>query len=311
MERFLNPRNDWMFKKIFGSEPNKDILIDLLNAVFDGTRQPIEDVVFLPTHQDPEIAALRQTIVDVRCTDTDKNQFIVEMQHYGDPFFIKRACLYASRAYSIQLRRRDPNNKTKENLDVVYGDVKPVIFLAILDTLSLIKGEDCISHNALLDIVTHANNIKEFSFSFIRLDKFNKTLDESESLVDKWCYFFKNAETTEQEDFEKIKKHWPLIGKAYDVLEVSNYTPEEYDKYCRHQMYADAHESCIWGARQEGLAEGEAKGLAAGKAEGLAEGEAKKALETATLMLAGGLQADVISQYTGLSIEEVQTLSKA
>ncbi|MDR1208610.1 MAG: Rpn family recombination-promoting nuclease/putative transposase [Holosporales bacterium] len=304
MERFFNPRNDWMFKKIFGSEPNKDILIDLLNAVFDGIRTPIEDVAFLPTHQDPEIAALRQTIVDVRCTDTDKNQFIVEMQHYGDPFFIKRACVYASRAYSIQLKKRDTNDKTRDNLDTLYGDVKPVIFLAILDTLPLIKGDNYLSHNAILDIDTHAINIEEFSFSFIRLDKFHKNLDESESLVDKWCYFFKNAETTKREDFEKIKNRWPLVGKAYEVLEISNYTPEEYEAYCHYEMCADAHESCIWGARQEGLAEGEAKGLAKGLAEGLAEGKR----ETAIAMLARGLDVDFVSQCTGLSAEEAKAL---
>jgi predicted transposase/invertase (TIGR01784 family) len=116
MEGVLDPRNDWMFKKIFGSKLNKDILIDFLNAVFDGVRPPIKSVVFLPTHQDPEVAAYRTTLVDVRCTDERKNQFIVEMQHYGDALFMQRACVYASRAYAAQVKVREPKkNKGKKS----------------------------------------------------------------------------------------------------------------------------------------------------------------------------------------------------
>jgi predicted transposase/invertase (TIGR01784 family) len=316
MERFLNPRNDWMFKKTFGSRPNKDILIDFLNAVFDGERAPIESVTFLPTHQDPEIAAFRQTIVDVRCMDASKNQFIVEMQHYGDLFFMQRACVYASRAYIEQGKVLDPDDdKHDKKKKSVYADVNPVIFLAILDTLPEIKGENYLSHNEILDKETHARNIEEFSFSFIRLDKFHKSFSESQSVLDKWCYFFKNAQTTKAEDIAKMKGSYPLVNKAYEVLKRSNYTEEEYQAYCHAEMDADAHESCINSAREEGLAKGKAEGLVEGEAKGLAkgkaEGEAKKARETAIALLAEGLHVDVVSRCTGLSIEEVNALSKS
>jgi predicted transposase/invertase (TIGR01784 family) len=299
MERLLNPRNDWMFKKTFGSMPNRDILIDFLNAVFDGERAPIERITFLPTHQDPEIASLRQTFVDIRCMDVNKNQFIVEMQHYGDLFFMQRACVYASRAYIEQVRVPGPGDGKRKKKRSVYADVKPVIFLAILDTFSKIKGDDYISHNVLLDKKTLACNIEEFSFSFIRLDKFHKSFSESQSVLDKWCYFFKNAQTTKAEDIAKMKDRYPLVNKAYDVLKRSNYTEEEYQAYCHAEMSADAYESCINSARVEGLAKG------------LAEGEAKALVlikETARSLLAEGMSPEAVSRCTKLSIEEVMAL---
>jgi hypothetical protein len=299
MERFFNPRNDWMFKTIFGSEPNKDILIDFLNAVFEGVQDPIEDVTFLPTHQNPEVAAFRQTLVDVACTDTNKKQFIVEMQHYGDPFFIKRACIYASRAYTGQLKMPDPKDRdegiSKAGINKsAYSDIKPVTLLAILDSFPLIEGDSYISHNAVLDIDTHANNIKEFSYSFIRLDKFRKTFDESIKLLDKWCYFFKNAEITSLEDLAKIKDSCPFVSRAYDVLNIGNYTQQEYEDYFHYQMCADAHESCVWGAREEGEAKGKAEGLK----------------QAACSMLAEGMSPEVVSRCARLSLEEVMLLLK-
>ncbi|MDR1208277.1 MAG: Rpn family recombination-promoting nuclease/putative transposase [Holosporales bacterium] len=292
MERFLDPRNDWMFKKTFGSMPNNDILIDFLNAVFKGERAPIESITFLPTHQDPEIASLRQTFVDVRCMDVNKNQFIVEMQHYGDSFFMQRACVYASRAYIEQVKVSGPGEDQNEKKRSVYSDVKPIIFLAILDSFSAIEGDDYVSHNAFLDKKTFKCNIKEFSFSFIRLDKFHKSFGESQSVLDKWCYFFKNAQTTKAEDIAKMKDLYPLVNKAYDVLKRSNYTEEEYQAYCHAEMSADAYESCINSAREEGNVEGKKEGIK----------------ETARSMLAEGMSPEAVSRYTKLPIEEVLSI---
>jgi predicted transposase/invertase (TIGR01784 family) len=178
--------------------------------------------------------------------------------------------------------------------------------LGILDSFPSIEGEDYVSHNVLLDNKTYAHNIKEFTFSFIRLDKFRKNFEESQSVLDKWCYFFKHADVTKPKELEKIQKNYPLVSKAYNALNVTNYTPKQYQEYCHAEMCADAHESVIFEARDKGLAEGKAEG----KAEGLAEGEAKKARETAIAMLSKGIPVDVVSQCTGLSLEAVNALNK-
>ncbi len=101
ISKFLNPKNDYAFKKIFGTEKNKDILVDFINAIlrFEGTEQ-IKTVVFLSPIQDPEIAAKKQSIVDILCTDQKGQQYIIEMQVAHMAGFEKRAQYYASKAYS-------------------------------------------------------------------------------------------------------------------------------------------------------------------------------------------------------------------
>ncbi|MDR0631562.1 MAG: Rpn family recombination-promoting nuclease/putative transposase [Holosporales bacterium] len=306
MERFLNPRNDWIFKRVFGTEQNKDILIGFLNAVFEGVHEPIEDVEFLPSHQNPEIAVLRQSIVDVKCTDIKNRKFIVEMQCYRDPDFIKRACLYASRAYFDQLTTTSDSRKEgapqgKEDgrklKEFNYSKIKPVIFLAILYDFTLIPDEDgYISHNKIFDTKTHKQHIKEFSYSFLELDKFQKSFEESKTLLEKWCYFFKNAEWTLPDEVEEMKKHCPVVGKAYDALERYSYTPEEYEAYLLYDMGVAAHEAGIRCAREEGVAEGLEKGVR--------EGVKKVAIS----MLRKGLTVETVSDYTGLSIEQINAL---
>jgi hypothetical protein len=90
MRRFLDPKNDFAFKRLFGTEKNKEILIRFLNEMFAGIHDKIEDVEFLKTNQDPEIASLRQSIVDVLCSDAGGKTWVVEMQRAGDSPFIPK-----------------------------------------------------------------------------------------------------------------------------------------------------------------------------------------------------------------------------
>ncbi|MDR1031890.1 MAG: Rpn family recombination-promoting nuclease/putative transposase, partial [Holosporales bacterium] len=102
MDRYLNPKSDLAFKKVFGTDKNKEVLLAFLNDVFEGVHDKITDVTFLKLDQNPEIKCLRQSIVDVLCKDTQGKQFIIEMQCAKEPHFIKRAVAYASRAYLNQ-----------------------------------------------------------------------------------------------------------------------------------------------------------------------------------------------------------------
>jgi predicted transposase/invertase (TIGR01784 family) len=99
--KYLDPKNDYAFKRIFGTEKNQDILVHFLNDMlsFSGKNQ-IQSVSFLKTAQDPEIAAKKQSLVDVLCKDETGRQYIVEMQVARTPGFEKRAQYYAAKAYS-------------------------------------------------------------------------------------------------------------------------------------------------------------------------------------------------------------------
>jgi predicted transposase/invertase (TIGR01784 family) len=110
MDRILNPKNDFAFKKVFGKAKHKNILIAFLNDIFEGVQEKIEDVEFLPLHQNAEIAMLRQSIIDVLCRDKDGNSWIIEMQCARDSSFIKRATSYACRVYLNQKNRSKDKN---------------------------------------------------------------------------------------------------------------------------------------------------------------------------------------------------------
>ena len=167
--KFLDPKNDVAFRRIFGSEKNKDILIHFINDVLelkDGDR--IKEVTFLSTIQIPEIAAKKQSVVDVLCKDENGVQLIVEMQVSPQTGFEKRAQYYAAKAYSRQL------NKGKEE-GARYIDLKAVIFIAISNNIIFPDKVFYKSDHIILDKDTYAHDLKDFSFTFIELPKFKIT----------------------------------------------------------------------------------------------------------------------------------------
>jgi predicted transposase/invertase (TIGR01784 family) len=309
MERFLDPKNDYVFHRLFGTEKNKAILIEFLNAVFKGHEKPIEDLTFLQPHQQVEIAVLRESIVDVLCRDQDGTHFIVEMQCYWDRAFLKRACFYACRAYI--------NQKVK---GIDYADLKPIRFLAILKESIFPKKESYLSRHEYHDVFTHERDINEFVFTFLELGKIDKTIEESKTIIEKWVYFFKYASDTTNEELMRLTQEYPVISDAYQALSKFNYSVAEMDEYYRYDMKVDEINNRIDAGRAEGLVEGKAEGLAEGKAEGLAEGEAKgkaeglsegeaKATRNLALeLLRQGVDKNIIATATKLSLEELEHL---
>ncbi|WP_223245650.1 Rpn family recombination-promoting nuclease/putative transposase [Cardinium endosymbiont of Bemisia tabaci] len=143
--KFLNPKNDVAFRKIFGSEKHKDILIHFINDVLDLKKsEKIEKVTFLSTIQDPDIACKKESIVDVLCTDQYGKQIIVQMQVAPQKGFEKRAQYYASKAYCGQLN-------SGQEVGARYQDIKSVIFIAITDYIIFPEKKDYVSNHVILD----------------------------------------------------------------------------------------------------------------------------------------------------------------
>jgi predicted transposase/invertase (TIGR01784 family) len=283
MRSFLDPKNDFAFKRLFGVEKHKNILIQFLNDIFDGVHPRIEEVEFLKTAQDPDISVSRQSIVDVLCKDMTGRQFIIEMQCASDSHFLNRAKAYACRVY---LNQRVKKNK---NGDHNYGDMKPVIFLAIVNYILFPNKKKYLSHHKHLDIETFECDIEGLSFSFLELKKLDKELHELSNNIEKWMYFFKNAPSTEPSELEEISRNSPIIREAYGALAEYAFTPEELLEYERYDMQKDAEETRLKDAKTEG--------------------ELKRAKETALSMLSDGMPIETISKYTGLPIEDVENIS--
>jgi predicted transposase/invertase (TIGR01784 family) len=302
LSKFLDPKNDVAFRKIFGTEKNKDILIHFLNDVIEfGGKAHIKDVTFLKTIQDPEIKANKTSIVDILCTDQKGNRYIVEMQVAKEKGFEKRAQYYASKAYSSQLHIKGK-----------YHTLKAVIFLAIADYIMFPKKKEFKSDHVILDKKSHENDLKDFSFTFLELPKFKKGIDELSNITEMWVYFFKHAEETSQEDFHKLLEQEQIIGRAYEELDRYSWSEEDLAKYDQAEKYEGAYLAsleCKYDeGKLEGRQEGEKIGIEKGEKIGIEKGEKTALLKVAKNMLKQGIKVPDIQTATGLSKQQILSL---
>ncbi|KIE04872.1 putative transposase [Candidatus Jidaibacter acanthamoeba] len=288
--KYLDPKNDIAFKKIFGSEKNKDIVVHFLNDILGKTGEgKIKEVSFLNPVQIPEIAVKKQSIIDVLCTDESGVQYIVEMQVAKVRGFEKRAQYYAAKAYSNQM------NSGEE-----YGSLKEVIFLAIVDFVMFPDKEGYKSEHVILDKASYENDLKDFSFTFIELPKFKKDrVEDLKTHEEKWCYFFKHSKNPE--NIEKlIKSSDNVISKAYDALLSHHWSDQElnaYEQVTKANLDALAREAQV---KEEAMAEGMEKGII--------EGEKNKTLEIAKKMLFKNIPVEEIIELTGLTVKEIKEI---
>ena len=295
LSKFLDPKNDIAFKRVFGSENHRDILIHFINDILElKGNEEIESVEFLSPIQDPEIAYKKQSIIDVLCRDREGVQIIVEMQVAPTKGFEKRAQYYAAKAYSRQL------NQGKEE-DGQYQNLKEVIFIAIADCVIFKDKDGYKSDHVILDKNSYEHDLQDFSFTFIELPKFRKDkISELENIVEKWCYFFKYASNTSEEDLKTLIGSDLVINEAYEALNQFNWSEKELIAYEQELKRIRDNR-----AAEDYLIE---QGIEQGIEKGKAEGETNKAIEIAKNLLRQNIDLSIISAMTGLSQEELTAL---
>ena len=293
LSKFLDPKNDIAFKKIFGTKKNKDILIHFLNdmIVFKEVK-PIVDVTFLKTIQDPEAMAKKTSIVDILCEDQDKNSYVVEMQVAQHQGFEKRAQYYAAKAYTSQMERGG-----------TYENLKEVIFIAIANFTMFPDKASYKSDHVIFDRENQQQDLRDFSFTFLELEKFTKTKDQLNTMIDKWAYYFKHAEETSEQDLHKIFENDEIILKAYEELDRFHWNDDDlraYDAVIKHEMdYQASLDFKFEEGREEGREEGKAEGIEEGK------------IEVAKTLLESGQTIEFVSQMTGLDEKTLTVLKDA
>ena len=302
MSRFLDTKNDVAFKKIFGTEKNKDILIHFLNDILSlGDKDEITEVEFLSTVQDADIASKKQSLVDVLCKDKTGIQYIIEMQVSPSLGFEKRAQYYAAKAYC-----RQTNRGQKE--DGKYANLKEVIFIAIADTILFPDKKEYKSDHILLDKDNYEHDLKDFYFTFIELPKFKKErIEDLSNMVEKWCYFFKHAKETSKEDLERIIGSDKVIERAYEALDQFSWSEQELIAY-------EQEIKRVWdnqAVEDYKILKAEEKGLKKGKAEGKAEGRHEEKIIIAKNLLSQAVDTKLIMQVTGLSEGELISLRQS
>ncbi len=284
-ERYISLLTDFGFKRIFGTAPNKDLLINFLNSLFAG-RQVIKDVMYLNTEHFGDNASARSAIFDVYCEGEDGEKFIVEMQNAYQDFFKDRSLFYAT--FPIR-------EQAKKGADWDFR-LSRVYTVALLNFNMREEAFDKkeITHTVkLCDIKTNKVFYKKLDFIYVEIAKFQKTEDELETLYDKWLYVLKNLYKLESRPKALRDK---IFDRLFKEAEIAAFTPEELREYEGSlKAYRDIKNS-IDTARREG----EAKG----RAEGRAEAEAAIARK----LKAKGFSATDISEMTGLAEDEIEAL---
>ncbi|WP_353278282.1 Rpn family recombination-promoting nuclease/putative transposase [Wolbachia endosymbiont (group B) of Longitarsus flavicornis] len=303
--KFLDVRNDYAFKRIFGTEKNKDILIHFLNDILGFTGlAAIHDVEFLATILDPEIAAKKQSIVDVLCKDSQGSRYIIEMQFTKTKGFEKRAQYYAAKAYSSQADQGDN-----------YHNLKEIIFIAVADCIIFPDKAEYKSNHVILDQNSFEHDLKDFYFVFIELPKFTKTKeDQLENIVEKWCYFFRYAAETSEEDLDKIVGSDVIIKQAYEEMNKFNWSEEELLAYEQMKKRIMDEVAALAQKFDEGLKVGQEKGrqegIQIGHQKGREEGEKQAKIAVAKNLLKAGVSVDLIAESTGLSQADISQLKE-
>ncbi|MBD2578705.1 Rpn family recombination-promoting nuclease/putative transposase [Oscillatoria sp. FACHB-1406] len=284
---FINPKTDFAFKKIFGSEQSKDILISFLNSILSENRPAIQDLEILDPYQAPRIRGVKDTYLDIKAVLSDNTTVIIEMQVLNVEGFEKRILYNAAKSYSIQL-----------DLGEGYTLLNPVIALTITDFEMFPEISRPISRFVLKErdyLVDYISD--DLELVFVELPKFNLELDQLSTLSDKWLYFIKNARLLHE--IPANLQEVPELEKAFEIADRVNLSREELEDLEKREIYIHDQRNIIKKALQQGLEQG----LEQGREEGRRSSQIAIARQ-----LIGILDKEIISQTTGLSVEEIRSL---
>jgi len=279
---FLDPTSDIAFKKLFGNQAKKEILISFLNSVLErNNAEKIVDVTITDPYNNPDTGWLKLSIVDVRCVDQQGRHLIVEVQVKYQDDYPQRVQHYMAHAIARQLGKAGR-----------YREIMPVIFIGILEE-NLFKSSGYLSHHNIRNTETQEHALQHMDFYFIELPKFTKTLEQLNSVTDKWIYLLKNAE--ELDSVPKQLQTPVEIEEAMDELKQGNLSPKELGAY---DVYLDARR--VEQSVKETL-------IRRSKKEGIKEGIKEGKIEIARQLL-DVLDIETIAKKTGLSIDEIKKL---
>ena len=302
MSRFINPFTDVGFKRIFGQEVSKPLLLDFLNHLLEGERV-ITDLTLLDKELPGVYEGDRSTIYDIYCQTDTGEYIIVEMQNRYQHTFKQRSVYYAAQAIARQGERGSQ-----------WGyDVKAVYVVSFLNFQLKDISTDFRTDVGLLDMRHHTLFTDTLRLIYLQLPLFTKEADECDNDFERWIYVLKNMETLNRLPFAAQSAVFQKLASITDVASLSKDDRMKYDESLRKfrdtlvVMQTERMEG-----HAQGLAEGHAQGLAEGRAEGREEGReegrAEAVLAHARLMKGKGYPIADIAEITGLTSEQVAQL---
>ncbi len=309
--RFISPKTDFAFKKIFGSTDSQDILISFLNALIYAGEPIIQDLQIIDAYSAATVSGLKDSYLDVKARITGDKTVIIEMQVLNVAAFEKRVVYNLAKTYANQLKIREG-----------YPRLKPVIALTITDFEMFKEQPDVISHFVFKE------KEKLFDYPhlqvemfFVELPKFNKELDELTTLTDKWIYFMKH--TPDLETIPATMETVPELEKAFQIANEANLSLKELQDMEAEERAIQEQQGIVSRGIEEGLERARVQlmreGMQAGRQEGIQEGrqagmqEGIKAGQRALILRMlerrlGVVNPDVVSRIGELSVEQLESL---
>lgn len=273
-EKYLNPFTDFGFKKLFGSEPNKELLIDFLNQLLPPHHQ-IKDLTYAQSGMLGDTKLDRGAVFDIYCTSPSGEHFIVEMQKARQLYFKDRSVFYAT----WPIREQAPRGDWDFKLSAVY-------LVGILDFVFAEDRDDQeVCHRVQLKDQLNRVFYDKLTLIYLEMPKFQKTEDELETIFDKWLYVLKHLPSLTE---RPAKLQERVFNKLLQAAEIGNFNSEEMTEYENSLKHYRDNKNVVDTARAEGKIEGK--------------------IEVAHNLLLKGLSISLIAEATGLSEEEIAAL---
>lgn len=279
-EKYINPFTDYGFKRLFGEEPNKDLLLDFLNELLKEEQGEITELTYLKNENLSTTELNRKAIFDLYCTNERGEKFIVELQKTKQKFFKDRTVYYST----FPIREQ-----------AVIGsewnfELKKVYTIAILDFIfdeDKSQPEKLRYDVKLSDIETKKVFYDKLTFVYLEMPKFNKSAEELETKFDKWLYVLKNLHKLDRIP-EKLKEN--IFLKLFETAEIAKFSQSEYQEYEDSLKYYRDIKNSLDTAKEEGKVEGK--------------------IEVARTGLKEGLSVEIIMKLTGMTKEEIEKLKE-
>jgi predicted transposase/invertase (TIGR01784 family) len=253
---FGDPKTDFVFQRIFGSDDHKAALIGFLNDILQlDDAHRITSVTLLPPEQRPRVSELKYSIVDVKCVDARGTTYVVEMQVLNVEAFEKRVVYNVAKAYTNQL-----------GASFAYPEFDDVIGISICDFELWPRREaphvPMLSRWRMQEQQSGVTGLPQLQLVFLELPKYAAG-DDPQTLVDKWAYFFREAGNLLA--IPDALRHPPVLD-ALEAARTARFTREEWDAYIAAGMAIQNERGALSLARKEGRAEGRAEGEVAAQA---------------------------------------------
>ncbi len=278
-ERYVNFYTDFAFKKLFGTEMNKELLVSFLNSMFDG-KEVIQDLNYLNVGHLGHAAAERKAVFDVYCENEKGEKHLIEMQKTNQDYFKDRSIYYST----FPIQEQAPQGRWNFQQTKVYT-------IGILNFTFDDTDNEVLHHEVkLVDLHSQDVFYDKLTYIYLEMPKFHKTEAELVTIFDKWLYAIKNLATLME---RPAVLQEAVFRRLFEQAEIAMFDPTELRSYRESQKdYWDlcaVTETAERKGRVEGLIEGESIGLEKGRAQGREDGRPQERIAVARSLIAMGL----------------------